>query len=1057
MALMSAEYRDRLEHWIRTLKEDFYTPLGTLEFECFRTMEQLSREEAMSREFEHVEPGFTWGNTYEYAWFRGKVTLPEEAEGKRIVLDLQPGGESTLFVNGHEFGTYRADWVKEAHHYLTDNFLTVSGKAGECYEVCMESYAGHYYAVSPLGHSATGPVLPGSYENPLKEGSRRVLGTSTYGIWDEDAYQLYMDVMTLKGLLAVLDVDSLRAERVAEALEKFTLQVDFEQEKEARSADYRKAREILRPVMEAENGSTMPQFYAIGNAHIDLAWLWPMAETYRKTARTFAAQLRHLKEYPDYKFIQSQPACYEMCRKYYPALFEEIRQAVKEGRWIAEGAMWVEPDTNMAGGEALVRQLLYGKRYYKEMFDVDSRLLWLPDTFGYTAALPQILKGCGVDYLVTQKIFWSYNDGEQFPYHYFTWRGMDGSEVVSFLPTSYTYGTDPEEMNLVWKNRTQKRELDTFLIPFGYGDGGGGPCRDHIEYVERQKNLEGGVKITMENPVDYFDEMEKRGGPVNSYTGELYFTAHRGTYTSQAAIKRLNRKSELALRELEIWSSVASAGGLMEYPAEEVEKLWKETLLNQFHDILPGSSIHRVYEEAERSLGGVVEETEGLMNRVAASLVEAGEGITVFNSLSFARTELVEVPEAFAKGCRTAEGERLEVYAENGKTYAAVTIPAMGAVSIVAADTNGDLAECGISAGTCVPKCCSPAAITATENGYVMENDRIRAVIDLSGEIISYVRKESGREFAARPMNHFRLFKDVPRKYDAWDIDSNYEALEIEGAYDVHTEVVNASGAMAVLKVEGKIGNSSYTQFITLSAYGDRVEFDTTVDWKELHRMLKVSFPTTIYTENGINEVQFGYVERPAHRSRSYDKDRFEVCNHRYSAFCDGGNGFAVLNESKYGIGMKDGALELTLLRAAACPDMRADNRVHHFVYGAMAWNGTFEESSVVRQGYEMNVKPLVMPGRREKFSLVDIEKANIILDTVKAAEDGSGDLILRFYESKKMMTDTAVAFGKKLAVKSAWLCDMLENPQEEISVESGRMGLGFKAFEIKTVRVKLS
>lgn len=1050
MALMSAEYRDRLGHWIRTLKEDFYSPLGTLDFECFRTMDQLSAAEAMDRSFEKVEPGFTWGNTYEYAWFRTRITLPKEAEGKRIALDLKPGGESTLFVNGREFGTYRADWVKEPHHYLADNFLTTSGKAGESFDFCMESYAGHYYAESLEGGCATGPVLPGSYENPLKEGSRRVLGNSTYGIWDEDAYQLYMDVMTLKGLLAVLDENSLRAEKVVAALEKFTLLVDFEQDQEGRDCDYRKAREALRPVMEAENGSTMPQFYAVGNAHIDLAWLWPMAETYRKTARTFAAQLRLLKEYPDYKFIQSQPACYEMCRRYYPELFEEIRQAVKDGRWIAEGAMWVEPDTNMAGGEALVRQLLYGKRYYKEMFDVDSRLLWLPDTFGYTAALPQILKSCGVDYLVTQKIFWSYNDGEQFPYHYFTWRGMDGSEIVSFLPTSYTYGTDPEELNRVWDNRTQKRDLDTFLIPFGYGDGGGGPCRDHIEFAGRQKNLEGGVKVAMEGPVEYFDEMEKLGGPAHSYSGELYFTAHRGTYTSQAAIKKFNRKSELAMRELELWGSMASAFGKSEYPAEAVEKLWKETLLNQFHDILPGSSIHRVYEEAERSLRGVVEEASGLAVNAAGNLLEkteAAEGITVFNSLSFARTELIEVPENYASGCRTAEGKAVEVTRENGKTMAVVTIPAMGMVSIVP-DENG---------GEGLPDTCESAVITETAGGYVMENEKVRAVISGSGEITSYVNRETGREFAARPMNHFRLFKDVPRKFDAWDIDSMYVEQEIEGAYDVHTEVVSGCGAVAALKVEGKIGNSSFTQVISLSAFADRVEFDTEVDWKELHRLLKVSFPTTIYAENGMNEMQFGYVERPAHKSRSYDKERFEVCNHRYSALCDGGNGFAVLNESKYGIGMNEGALELTLLRAAACPDMRADNRVHHFTYGITAWNGTFEECSVVRQGYEMNVKPLILPGVTARFSFAEVEKANIILDTVKMAEDGSGDLILRLYESKKMMSDSDVTFAQSLPVKSAWSCDMLENTLEEIPVADGTISLSFRAFEIKTVRVKLS
>lgn len=1049
MGIMHSEYRDRLKHWIRTLKEDFYAPLGLLEWEVFQTMEQLTLEEARGQSYEKVEPGYVWGRTYEYAWFRTTVTVPEEAAGKRVVLDLRPGGESTVFVNGTAFGTYRADWVKQPHHFLEDNVLAREAKAGETYEICMETYAGHYFAEDQDSGCATGPVLPGLYEDDLSEGARRTLGAGTYGLWDEDAYQLFMDVVTLTGLLKTLDEDSLRAARIAEALEQFTLTVDFEQEKEGRNRDYKMARALLKPVLEVENGPTMPVFSAVGNAHLDLAWLWPMAETFRKTARTFAAQLRLMKEYPEYKFIQSQPACYEMCRKYYPELFEEIRQAVKDGQWIAEGAMWVEPDTNMAGGEALIRQLLYGKAYYKEMFGVDSRMLWLPDTFGYTAALPQILKGCGVDYLVTQKIFWSYNEGEQFPYHYFTWRGMDGSQVDAFLPTSYTYDTSPEDMNALWKNRVQKRELDTFLIPFGYGDGGGGPTRDHIEYVKRQKNLEGGVRMEMENPVDYFERMEQRGGPAHTYAGELYFTAHRGTYTSQAAVKKWNRKAEIALKSLELWASLAAvkAGEAgYRYPAQAIERLWKETLLNQFHDILPGSSISRVYEEAEASLARVCGEAQELCMEAVASLAGAGtgdQGISVLNGLSFDRTCFVKVPDSYKKGCKTWEGHEVPVYQDGDGLVARITVPAMGGVTLL--PYEGEYEGEG-----CVEK---GAAFVKAENGsFVMENDQVRVAFAPNGEILSYVLKENGREFAKGPMNHFRLFKDVPRKFDAWDIDSNYAEQEISGAFDVAMEIACEGGAKAALKVTGKIGNSSFSQEITLAAGESRVEFATEVDWHERHRLLKVSFPTVIIGENAINEMQFGYVERPMHRSRAYDKERFEVCNHRYSAVCDGGNGFAMLNDCKYGISMEDGALELTLLRAGTCPDMQADNRHHAFAYGCTAWRGSFRESDVVRQGYEFNERPVVVPGRMEAGSLAEVDSDHVIIEAVKLAEDGSGDMIFRLYECKKAMDRVEVRVN--LPVKAAWLCDMLEQKEEELELTEGTVSLDFKAFEIKTVRV---
>ena len=572
--LMKSEWRDRIGHWVRTLKDDFYQPLGEIQWEAFRTNEQLSLGEAKKEQFVSVKPGFTWGNTYEYCWMKGHIQLSEEAEGKRIVMNLKPDGEATLFVNDKAFGTYRASWVNEPHHYIVDNVLSRCAKGDEQFDIMMEVYAGHYYPEAPTGGCATGPVLPGSYTDKLEEGKRRTLGRCTYGIWNEDAYQLFMDVDTLGRLLEVLDKTSLRAAKIAKALEQFTLIVDFEQERDARIESYKKAREALKPVLEAENGSTMPVFYAVGNAHLDLAWLWPIAETGRKTARTFAAQLRLIEEYPEYKFIQSQPAEYEMCRKLYPELFERIKAAVKKGQWIAEGAMWVEPDTNMASGEALIRQLLYGKQYYKDVFDVDSEVLWLPDTFGYTGALPQILKGCKVNYLVTQKIFWSYNEGEQFPYHYFNWEGIDGSRIVSFLPTSYTYKTNPKQLEEVWKNRSQLQDLDAFLLPFGYGDGGGGPTRDDIEYAKREQNLEGAPRVELSDPKSFFKKMDEAGGPVNTYVGELYFNAHRGTYTSQAKVKQNNRRAEFALREMEMWGAFGLCKGNV-YDSEKADALWK--------------------------------------------------------------------------------------------------------------------------------------------------------------------------------------------------------------------------------------------------------------------------------------------------------------------------------------------------------------------------------------------------------------------------------------------------------------------------------------------------
>ena len=1039
MGLINSEYQTRLRYWITVLKSEFYEPLGEIVWDAYRTKEHLSATEVLNKTFTPVSPGFCWGESWEYCWFKSKIVLPKEATGKQIVLNLVPGGESTIFVNGQSFGTYRSEQcnpMNEKHHFFIDNILTSDATEGESFEILMETYAGHYYP-EPYGGCTCGPYMEGLYSNPLKEGERRRLGSCTYGIWNEEAYQLYMDVCTLGKILETTDRTSLRAAKIAEALETFTRIVDFEQEKEKRQAGYRESRAMLKPLLEAENGSTMPTIYAIGNAHIDLAWLWPFEETYRKTARTFSAQLRMMERYPEYKFIQSQPAAYEMCRQHYPELYERIKKAIKGGQWIADGAMWVEPDTNMAGGEALIRQLLYGKEYYKKEFGIDSQVLWLPDTFGYTAALPQILKGCGVKYLVTQKIFWSYNQGEKFPYHYFKWQGMDGTEVVSFLPTSYVYKTDPGTTNVVWRNRSQERDLEAFLLPFGYGDGGGGPCRDHLEYAERQKNLEGSLPIKMAGPMEFFQDMEEKGGPKNTYVGELYFSAHRGTYTTQASIKKNNRKGELTMRELEFWSAFAALCG-MKYPKEKIEELWKVVLLHQFHDILPGTSLERVYEEAEKAFAGIYQEADEMLQKAFGNLLsDEPNAVTVFNSLSFERRCMVTLPEHFQAGAVLTDGTYLPVEKTEKGYETIVTLPACGAIALRPASEEQKSARI-------------PATITRVDGGYIMENQYIRTFVNCRGEIVSFILKESGREFAAETMNTFHMYKDVPRLFDAWDIDSHYIDQEMEGAVNITVEEVQ-QGIEAVLKVRGTINESSYIQYIRLQEEGKRLEFETEVDWRETHKLLKVAFPVDVYAENAINEMQFGYVERPAHRSRTYEKDRYEVCNHRYSAFCDGAHGAAVLNDCKYGISMNKNRLELTLLRAAMSPVLRSDNGINRFTYAFTAWEGPFAECDVVCQGFEMNVKPIVMEGALD-VSFIHIDQPNIVLDTVKMAEDGSGDIILRLYESKKAAVTTNIHVN--VDCENAYLCDMLENKLEEVQEVNGGFSIPFRAFEIKTIRI---
>lgn len=1034
---LTSEWNDRIGHWIQRLQEDFYRPLGTIQWEYFLTRELLSTQEVSAANFLPYN-GAPWGDTWEYAWFRSKVTLPKEAAGRRIVMDLHPGGESTIFLNGAPFGTYRADWIACPHHYLVDNTLTPSGKEGETFSILMETYAGHDFPGSPSPECAVGPVIPGTCQSWHRAGSRVVPGESTYGIWSEDAYQLYLDANTLYSLLSVIDQTSLRAAEIAQALEQFTKIAEFEQEPQARDASYRQAREVLRPALLAHNGSTMPDFYAIGNAHLDVVWLWPLAETIRKTARTFASQIRLHREYPEYRFLQSMPVLYELCRKEYPTLFDQICDAAKEGWWIPEGAMWVEPDTNIPSGESLVRQLFYGKKYFREVFGKESVICWLPDSFGYSGALPQILKGCGIQFLVTQKIFWSYNnDNGRFPYHYFYWKGIDGSNVTSFLPTSYRYRTEPKKIYSTWASRVQLRGLSSFMIPFGYGDGGAGPTRDHLEYIRREADLEGMPRVKNADPLEFFEEMEARGGPQVTYAGELYFNAHRGTFTSQAMIKQYNRRGEEALHELEMWGSLVLQSG-QAFDMPQAERLWKELLFNQFHDILPGSAIGRVYEEAEFRMHAMLVETNNQAEAYRTKLVNPNDrnAVTVFNSLGFHRSSYVALPHEFGDGAQTAGGEPLFTWCQNDTVYGLITVPSCGMTTIYPSkqDISG-----------------RPEASCRREgDDYVLENSKVKVLVTEHGEVASFIRKETGTEFARRNMNRFHFYKDVPRIFDAWDIDENYREMELDGAYDV-TVAPSAKEVGAVLEVTGRIGVSSFRQRIVLMPNSERLEFQTEVDWRELHRLLKVSFPVNVTTDRSINEIQFGYMERPVHRSNDYERERFEVCNHRYTALADQSHGAAVLNDCKYGVSTLEDSIELTLLRAPAAPQMRADNRVHRFTYAFYAWDGSFLSSKVVQEGLDMNIPLRAVIGAGSTYSFASVDCDNVIIDTVKPADDGSGDIILRLYESKR----AACVVTLHCMAEIAFSCDLLENIEQELPVENHSVQLSFRAFEVKTIRIK--
>jgi len=1028
--VLNPEWCHRIDHWRNTLPRLFYRELQSLALEGFITTEQLRAEEAEKRRFSPMPPGTAWGNKWDYAWLRTRAKLPKEAAGERIVfcVDLWKAEgnhekEAAIYVNGVNTGAR-----DKFHRHLT---LTPKAKGNEAYSILIEAYAGH----GPF-ECGGGPCPHGQEMVPEPTPPLAKVGSCSLGIWDEEVYQLWLDMETLFQTREVMaDKESLRVARIDDALQELTLVVDLELPRAEMLRTIRAGRKLLKPLLEAKNGSSSPLMHCFGHSHIDVAWLWPLRETGSKCARTFGTQLSLMKEYPEYKFLQSQCHLYWMVKNKYPALYKRIQAAVKQGQWLPEGGMWVEADTNITGGESLIRQFLHGKQFYKEEFGIDSELMWLPDVFGYSAVLPQIMKGCGIKYFSTQKIFWTYNGGDPFPYNSFWWEGLDGSKVLAYIHNDYNSVTTPTAIMKRWTERVQKEGSHPGrLLPFGHGDGGGGATRDHLEYLRRLRDCEGIPRCTIDTPTAFFEKMQTDKLPT--WVGELYFQAHRGTYTSQAKTKKGNRLCEFALRETELWGAAARALAGSTYPHAETRDLWRTVLLNQFHDIIPGSSIHRVYEEAEADYARVLTSSQDLTATACKSLLTSDpDAVTLFNSLSWERDALVTLPRGF-EGAESAAGEALPVQQEDDTVYALVkSLPACGWTSL--RKSAPAMARTGLKVSK-----------------SRLENEYLKITLNALGEITGIWDKEAGRELAAGPCNQFRLYKDVPNLFDAWDIDSNYKLMPVELEKQVRVEVGARGPLFASLKVSRQVNMSRLTQEIVLRSGSRRVEFRTRIDWQESHKLLKVNFPITIRAEESLQEVQFGHVKRPTHATRPYDATRFEVANHKWTALCEEARGAAILNDCKYGVSIEGNSINLTLLKSALAPDMTADKGLQEFTYAFICWNGAFKDSGVVQEGYDLNVPPTAVPGRAETTSLFRVSARNVILETVKPAEDGSGDIIVRLYESIRSTTRCRLSIA--LPVKKAHITDMLEKIQADLPLTGGDVELDFGPFEIKTLRLKI-
>jgi len=792
---------------------------------------------------------------------------------------------------------------------------------------------------------------------------------------------------------------------------------------------------------------------ATGHSHIDVAWLWTLGQTRRKAGRTFHNVLRLMEQFPEYHFSQSQAQLYDYVRQDYPQLFEDIKKRVAEGRWEILGGMWVEADCNLSGPESLARQFLLGRGFWREHFGagVDSPVLWLPDVFGYAWNLPQLIKEAGCDYFFTIKIGW--NQYNRLPYDSFWWQGLDGTRVLTHFSTTpeangygvstYNARATAEQAIGTWNNLQQKEHEQIMLMAFGHGDGGGGPTREMLENIREMASFPATPRLRQDSVVSFFKELERQSGDrLPTWNGELYFELHRGTYTTQSRNKRANRKSEFLLHDAEFLATLAAdLDPAYTYPADTLKKLWQVVCLNQFHDIIPGSSIGPVYQESQKQYAHVREEA-GAVRDAALQAIAAGTGgdVLVVNPTSFERNDLAFYPVSISTGLRTVDGRPVAMQATDGGTLLALnSVPPYTVVPLVQTDA------------LVTP----PTGLTASPTR--LENIYLRVELNDAGDIIRIYDKVNQREVlpAGAVANQFQAFEDRPMNWDAWDIDIFYDDKMWTADPASSVAVVEAGPLRATLEIKRRILHSDYVQRLSLAYNSFRLDISTTINWQERHILLKAAFPVDVLSPVATYEIQWGNVERPTHRNTSWDWARFETCAQKWVDLSEGDYGVSLLNDCKYGHDIQGNVMRVSLLRGTTVPDPLADVGEHEFTYSILPHSGRWNEATI-GAAYALNDPLLVVRGSgaaaaARQRSLISADRSNVVIETIKRAEDGNG-IIVRLYDSQRQRG--RVTLTCSFPLKAAWRANLLEENKEQLPVNGHRVTLFVKPYEIATLRL---
>ncbi|HKH10167.1 MAG TPA: glycoside hydrolase family 38 C-terminal domain-containing protein [Rubrobacter sp.] len=786
-----------------------------------------------------------------------------------------------------------------------------------------------------------------------------------------------------------------------------------------------------------------------GHAHLDLAWLWPVSETLRKGRRTFASVLSLMDRYEDFVFNQSSAQLYEWMEQEAPDLFEGVRRRVAEGRWEPVGGMWVEPDCQTPSGESIVRQLLYGQGYFEDRFGRRSKVAWLPDTFGFSPAVPQLLRGAGIGGFFTYKLNWS--EANSFPHDLYEWEGLDGSTVTAhdFDNPGQDYNGNVRPLDLLgtWKNFEGKRRHPETLFSFGWGDGGGGPTEEMLENYARLKSFPAMPRLRMALVEDFFERLPKAGLP--RWTGELYLELHRGTLTTQARVKKLNREAEHRLLEAEALLTLASLRGVA-YPAKELEGAWKTLLLNQFHDILPGTSIREVYEVAHEELAGVVRTAEALRDGALAVEPAAGEGsdpepaLLVANASLHPRPLTVLLDGGDARGVAEGGGSPLPVQkTEDWRLLVhdpGRTVPGLGWAPLREAEELKPEPAAGVLVGR-------------AGEVVVMENDLLRVEVGSDGTLYRVFDREAEREVLAGRANGLWAYTDKPRNWEAWDVEEGYEGEGEEIPADT-VEVVEEGPLRTSVRVTRRWGGSTIVQTYRLLSASRRLDVETRIDWHERRVLLRALFPLNVRSHEATSETMFGAQRRPTHGNTGWDAARFEVSAHRFCDLSEPGYGVALLNDGKYGHSAKGNVLGVSLLRSPLYPDPLADEGEHRFTYALLPHQGDWTEAGVTREAFALN-SPLVpvRGGRASAEPFVVADGLELALAGLKRSEDGRA-VVLRLYEPHGARGRASLRFpgGLKAAEKTNLLEDRGGTP---VGVEDDVLRLEVRPFEVVTLRLE--